>query len=285
MRIAHVTDLHVEAVPQLSELFNKRLLGAVNLYALGRAAHFSGETRKALVDAVLAQRPDAVICTGDLTATATEAEFRAAAALLDPILLSIPFTTLSGNHDVYTSESVGRFAQYFGKWANQGRFPYVFPLGEVDFVGVETCRPDWLSRGLCGDGQLAILDTVLAASTRPAVVMIHYPLRGRDGSPYGPATRALSDAAALEAVLTRHPRVRAVVHGHEHHGYRTSLPNGVLSLNPGASGYAYLPERRRTAHFNVYTFADDGMDMEVERFAYDGTAFRPESGGAYASGG
>ncbi len=274
----------MEVVPRFSELFNKRLLGAVNLYALGRSAHFSGESRQAAVDAVLALRPDVVVCTGDLTATATEAEFRAAAALLEPLTSTFPFVTLSGNHDVYTGESVGRFAASFGAWANDGRLPFVVPVGSIDLVAVETCRPDWLSRGRCGEGQLTLLDTLLAASARPAVVMIHYPLRARDGSPYGPATRALSDAAALEAVLARHPRVTAVLHGHEHHGYRTTLPSGVPSLNPGASGYAHLPARRRTAHFNVYTFSDDGGRFEVDRYAFDGARFGPETGGAYATG-
>lgn len=285
MRIAHITDLHVEHPPGVAEIFNKRLLGAVNLYLLGRAGHFAAAARSALVEAVVALAPDAVVCTGDLTATATDTEFRGARTLLEPLLSRFPFVTLSGNHDVYTGESLGRFAEHFGAWSNGGKFPFVWPRGAVDFVGVETCQPDWLSRGRCGDGQLALLDTLLAASTRPAVVMIHYPLRGRGGAPYGPSTRNLVDAAALEAVLGRHPRVVAVLHGHEHHGFRTQLPSGVPVLNPGASGYAHLPERRRTAHFNLYTFTSEGTSFGVERFAFDGARFVPEAGGAYTTGG
>jgi hypothetical protein len=156
----------------------------------------------------------------------------------------------------------------------------------VDFVAIDVSRPDFLSRGLTPSAQLQALDALLADGTAPAVVALHYPLRDRRGEPYGPFTRNLENAGALERVLARHPRVLAVLHGHEHHGYRTVIPREgapILSLNPGASGYAYLPDRRRTAHFNLYDLR--GGEVEVARWAYDGAAFAPEAGGAYATGG
>ena len=55
-------------------------------------------------------------------------------------------------------------------------------------------------------------------------------------------------------------------------------------LNPGASGYAWLPQRGRTAHLNCYEVDGDGIH-DVSRFAWDGARFLPEAGGAYASGG
>ena len=82
-------------------------------------------------------------------------------------------------------------------------------------------------------------------------------------------------------------RIDAILHGHEHHGYETALTDGSRSiriLNPGASGYAWTPELDRTAHFNVYTLKEGGL--EVDRYRYDGDkgAFLPEPGGAYATG-
>ena len=41
MRLAHITDLHVERPARAAELLNKRLLGEVNLHLFGRSAHFS----------------------------------------------------------------------------------------------------------------------------------------------------------------------------------------------------------------------------------------------------
>ena len=285
MRVAHITDLHVERTPTWGELFNKRLLGAVNLYVLGRHAHFTEASQRALVEAVVALAPDAVVCTGDLTATATDAEFTAAAELLAPITGRFPFLVIPGNHDVYTTESVGRFEATFGRWS--GSSPFVRRIGAVDFVTLDVARPALLSNGHAPVAQLEALDRLLAEGRGAAVLMLHYPLRDREGNPYGPATRNLDNAAAVEALLERHPRVRAVLHGHAHHGYRTRIPrpeDPIDSLNPGASGYAYTPTKRRTAHFNLYTLDDQGIGG-VERYAFDGARFVPEAGGAYASGG
>lgn len=285
MRVVHLTDLHCEARPTLGELANKRLLGAINLYVLGRADHFTRASVEGAVAAVVAAAPDLVVCTGDLTATATEAEFALARELLRPLTDRFPFLCLPGNHDVYTGESAGRFARWFGEWSQGGRFPWSVTHGGVEFVLVDTAFPDWLSRGRA-EG-LDALDALLAAGAAPAWVLLHYPLRDRHGAPYGPSTRNLINAAAVEAVLGRHPRVRAVLHGHEHHGYRTEIPTPhgpIPSLDPGASGYAWLPRRHRTAHLNVYDVARDG-GFTVDRLAWDGSRFAPETGGAYATGG
>ena len=284
MRVAHITDLHIERAPRVDQLFSKRALGAVNLYVLGRKAHFSEATTRGLVSALMDDPPDLVVCTGDLTATATEEEFLAAREVLAPVLDGLPFVVLPGNHDVYTGDGRARFEVHFGAWANGGVFPFVRRAGGWDLVLFDVVRPDWLSRGRAGKEALASLDALLAAGSSPAMLLLHYPLRDRHGAPYGPSTRALEGAAALEEVLARHPRVKAVLHGHEHHGFRTVLPTGQQVLDPGASGYAHLPAKRRTAHYNVYTLDDDAI-VGIERHAWDGSRFLPEPGGAYATGG
>ncbi|MES2640542.1 MAG: metallophosphoesterase [Myxococcota bacterium] len=286
MRVAHITDLHVEAPPQFAQLFSKRALGAVNLYLLGRSAHFTVRTVEALVDAVARSEPDLVVCTGDITSTAMPQEFERAAALLAPLTDRFPFLVLPGNHDVYTGESLGRFQKHFGVWSNGGVYPYVAHHGGVDFVALDVSRPDYLSRGMTPHVQLEALDLLLGSGEAPAIVLLHYPIRDRRGGLYGPYSRSLKNSRELEAILARHPRVIAVLHGHEHHGYRTLIPREgapLHSLNPGAGGYAFLPARRRTAHFNLYDIAATGA-LDVERFAFDGAAFQPEVGGAYASG-
>ncbi len=283
MRIAHITDIHVERRPELAELGNKRLAGAVNLYILGRQGHFTVAAQSALVEAVLAQAPDLVLCTGDLTATATEAEFVAAAELLAPLRERFDWLVIPGNHDVYTGESVGRFAQHFGPVAPVR----VERRGTWDIVLIDVCHPDWLSRGWLGADGITLLGKALSEGERPALVAIHYPLRGRRGEPHGPPTRACIDAPAIEAVCVKYPRVQMVVHGHEHRGYRVEIPREgtpIVSIDPGAGGYAHLPDDKRTAHFCVYTLGDQGLEG-VERFAFDGERFVPEVGGAFATGG
>jgi 3',5'-cyclic AMP phosphodiesterase CpdA len=295
MRIAHVTDIHVQVRPGLSQVLNKRLMGSVNLYLFGRHNKFTPQVQQALVDAVIAQAPDVVACSGDLTAQATDDEFAAAYTLLEPLFSRQPTVLVGGNHDVYTrgAERDRRIEQHFGSWTGTGEWPRKRLIGDdLAFVSVESCRAHLLSSGKVGPDQLERLDGMLRDTDlkgRAVFLMLHYPLRDRDGEPYGPATRALSDARSLEAVLSKHAeRITAVLHGHEHHGFRSAVPTATGDIpifNPGSSGYAWLPDQGRKAHFCVYDV--DGETVTVERFAYDGDAggFMPEPGGAWATGG
>ncbi len=56
-------------------------------------------------------------------------------------------------------------------------------------------------------------------------------------------------------------------------------------FNPGASGYASLPDKGRRAHFTVLNIL--GRRLEVDRFAWDDElqTFIPEPGGPYTTGG
>jgi 3',5'-cyclic AMP phosphodiesterase CpdA len=295
MRIAHITDIHVQRRPQFSELFGKRFLGAANLYLAGRHDHFTPAAQKALVRALQAQELDVVACTGDLTALATDEEFQAARDLLGPIFAAQPSVIIPGNHDTYVAQAEAErwIERYFGEWTGQGDWPRLHRYGGVAFVAVDVCRHrPILSTGEIDAPQLQRLDTLLSnpeLKGQFVFLMVHYPLRNRHGEPYGPDTRNIKNAAALEAVLAKHSnKIGAVLHGHEHHGFRTRMPVAdgpdIEILNPGAGGYAHLPDKKRTAHFCIYTVQEGGI-AQVERFAFDGSDFVPETGGAFASGG
>ncbi|MEY3211124.1 MAG: hypothetical protein RIT28_1605 [Pseudomonadota bacterium] len=295
MRVAHLTDLHVMRPPSLGELTVKRLLGSANLYVMGRNSHFTEAAQQAAVAAVARLNPDALLCSGDLTAQALPAEFEAAAALLTPLFSRQPTALIPGNHDTYTPDTFlnRTIEERFGQWTGKGDWPRLHLLGDaVACVALDVCRAQWiLSSGFIDEGQLDGLDTLLRDDRlrgRFVFVMLHYPLRNRRGEPYGPATRNLENAATLEALLLKHAgRVGAVVHGHEHHGFRSALQGDGVQipiLNPGAAGYAYLPKKGRTAHLCVYT-VEDGALRDVERLRFDGQDFVPEPGGAWASGG
>ena len=289
MKVVHLTDLHVQTVPRPSELTGKRLIGTANLYLLGRRSKFSRAVQEAAVRATLEEAPDVVVITGDLTAQALDAEFSEARALLDPILADTPTVMIPGNHDTYVREETpgDRMRQVFGPWMGEG-MPWLHQFDGVSFLTVETCRAHPLSSGLTPAGQLEQASHLLRdAEDTFTFLLLHYPLRGRDGSPYGPRTRALSNASEVEAWLARTDGVQAILHGHEHHGFRTTLSTAgglVPILDPGASGYNYLPDKGRTAHLNVYEVDAQGLHG-VRRLRYDGASFVEEPGGAYATGG
>lgn len=295
MRIAHLTDLHVLRTPKLSELRGKRLLGAANLWLGGRRHHFTDAAQRAVVEAVRGCGADVLACTGDLTATGTPEEFEAAYALLGELFAAQPTVLIPGNHDTYTRDAwiERRIEERFGQWTGSGDWPRLHLIGEeLAFIALDVSHPGLLSYGTFDDGQLDGLDTLLAdrrLDGRFVVLMLHYPLRDRRGQPYGPATRNLKGADKLEAALLRHiDRVQLILHGHEHHGFRAELraPSGqsIPIIDPGAGGYAWLPDKRRTAHFCVYV-VENRTIVDVERYAFDGQRFAPEAGGAFASGG
>jgi 3',5'-cyclic AMP phosphodiesterase CpdA len=288
MKIAHITDIHVQAPPRLSEMTGKRLLGTANLYLLGRKSKFSLAAQEAAVASVVAAEPDVVVFTGDLTAQALDAEFSAARELLDPILSRFPAVMIPGNHDTYVREATpgDRMRDLFGQWMGAGT-PALIEHDDVAFVTLETCRCHPLSSGVTPPEQLADAARLIAeAGDKFTFLCIHYPLVGRRGEPYGPATRALSNGEAVREWVAQTAGIDAIVHGHEHHGFRTDLPGPsgpVTVLNPGASGYAFLPDQDRTSHLCFYT-VEDGLLQHVDRLRFDGEAFHPEPGGAWASG-
>ncbi len=290
MRVVHFTDIHVRRPLRLAEIPGKRLLGAVNLALGGRGAAFSDRVVEALVRAVLDLAPDVVACTGDLTALATPAEFDAARSLLGPILDRLPFVLVPGNHDAYTTDAVrARLVERaFGAFTGAGVYPAVHRFGDVSFVGVDSARfhPAYASGRIPGP-VLARLGAVLQEDDAPCqVLLVHHPLLLPGGEPATRRSRHLVNRAALLEALSDAGRLRLVLHGHEHRGYRGTLVLGgreVPVINPGSGGLEHAPAHRRTAHLCVYTLGPEGL-VAVERHAFDGQGFAPEPGGAFASG-
>ena len=288
MKIVHLTDLHFQVPPRVDELWGKRLLGSVNLYLLGRHSKFSHAAQDAAIRRTLEEDPDVVVFTGDLTAQALSSEFSAARQALDPILSTYPTVMIPGNHDTYVREETPgeRMRELFGDWMGD-RSPWLHCFDEVAFLSLETCRAHPLSSGLVPEKELASASECLTqADDRFVFLCIHYPLRGRRGEPYGPRTRALSNAEELESFVEGHPQISAILHGHEHHGFQTQiqLPDRqVTILNPGATGYAFLPDRNRTAHLNIYEADRSGIST-LRRLRFNGRDFEEEPGGAYAPG-
>ena len=292
MRIAHITDIHWMRPPRFSQLTFKRTLGAANLFLAGRSHHFSDPVRQALVQHLLDEAPDLVVCSGDLTATATPDEFEMARTALAPVLDAMPFFTVPGNHDSYTQESVKaqRMRTFFGPWMGDGDYPIRFDQGPVTLLALDPTRPTFVEASTTlPQAQLDGLAQHLASpdlADRVVFVLVHYPVISRDGGLYDGYNHGLRNAGQVVEVLRQAPtRPFAILSGHVHHGYRAELAlddDVVLQLDPGSSGYAFLPEKRRAAALNFYTVRDG--QVTIERHRYDGTGFAPEEGGAYATG-
>lgn len=295
MKIAHATDIHWFAPPDLGHLGFKRVLGTANLYLRGRKDDFAVEVQAALVDHLQALAPDAVLISGDLTAQALPDEFDLALSALRPLLDRVPTLVLPGNHDVYAPDAVrgGFMAARFGPWMGLQAGPLArLELPGVVLLGLDPSRPTWITAaGRIPEEQLAALARALASPSldgRPVVLGVHYPPVDRHGAPYTKASHGLLNAAELVAVLDAAPvRPALIACGHVHHGFRSRI---VLSdgaeipvLDCGSSGHAWQPARGRAAAMAVYEVDERGL-VGVERWLHDGERFVPEAGGAFASG-
>jgi 3',5'-cyclic AMP phosphodiesterase CpdA len=292
VRIAHATDIHWFVPPTLGRLLNKRLIGTANLYLAGRRHHFDRRAQRALVEAIAAQQPDALVITGDLTAQALPEEFALARAELAPVLDAWPTLIQCGNHDVYTrgARREGRLQATFGAWMHPTPAGIArLDAGDLTVLGLDPNRPHLLASGYVPDDQLHALAEALRTlpPERSLLLALHYPLLDRRGAVYDGLEHGLRNARALIEVLRAAPRrPDLIVHGHVHHGFRTELDLGdtrVPVFDPGSGGYAWLPDQDRAGCFNVYDL-QPGQPVQVERFRFDGERFTPEPGGAYATG-
>ncbi len=202
VRILHFSDIHlglgVRRIP-LSDWAGKRLAGGANLLR-GRGRRFSGaaEKTRAMVRLAGELRADLVLCTGDLTALATRAEFQATRDIFEPLLDTGRFVVVPGNHDLYTRRDVeqGRFARRFGRGlesdlpelCTDGPWPIVrLPADDVAVIAVNSARPNLLkSSGRVPDVQIDGLRAALAdprIAGRFVFLMTHYAPCRADGSP------------------------------------------------------------------------------------------------------
>lgn len=179
------------------------------------ARYASGEARLTALVAHLeatGTRPDAAVLTGDLVDHGTPEEYERLVALLGR--LPCPWYPVPGNHDRRGPFDEALLGDH--PWAPGPDQPccYVVDNHDVRLVALDSTRPDHHD-GAFDAERLGWLDDVLGADPqRPTVVFTHHPPVdvGLWHMDYGGAHRG----GDLEAVVSRHPQVAAVVCGHVH---------------------------------------------------------------------
>lgn len=183
--------------------------------------HFGREDRAAIrwfASLVHAEKPDAVLCTGDLTMRARKAEFAASAEWLGA--LGVPVTVEPGNHDLPYFNPLARLLDPYRRY----RGVVAMLEKPLDLPGVmviplkTTARLQFrnLSWGrVSRSGLKAALERL--AEKPPATIAIiacHHPLIRTDFSGHG-ETRHGADALALLAEAG----ADAVLSGHVHDAF------------------------------------------------------------------
>lgn len=208
--------------------------------------HFGREDRAAIrwfADLVRAEKPDAVVCTGDLTMRARKAEFAAAAEWLRA--LGVPVTIEPGNHDLPYFNPLARLLDPYRRYrAVETMLERPLDLPGVMIVPLKTtARLQFrnLSWGrVSRSGLKAALEKLVEKPAGTvAIVACHHPLIRTGFSGHGD-TRHGADALALLAEAG----ADAVVSGHVHDAFDVAHHEAGRTVR--LIGAGTLSERVRT---------------------------------------
>jgi 3',5'-cyclic AMP phosphodiesterase CpdA len=229
--------------------------------------HFGREDKDALAwfaKAVETERPDAVICTGDLTQRAKREEFAAATRYLEA--LPVPVTIEPGNHDLPYFNLLERFVRPYRRY---GRLEKLIerPLDIKNVVVVPlktTARFQWRhnwSWGVVGRGSLAkalaLLETMGEGHVK--LVACHHPLVDKEG--LHSSGKTIRGREALEALSAA--GAHAVLSGHVHDPFVMEMEIGGRTIRKIGAGTLSERVRDSLPSFNEIRVSDAG-EIEVE---------------------
>jgi 3',5'-cyclic AMP phosphodiesterase CpdA len=222
--IAHISDPHVGSLYFVPNLMN-RVIKELNEL-----------------------RPDAVICSGDLTNEGFRQEYKNWLAYAERI--EAPIHTVPGNHD---SRNVGylHFEDLIGPrmWS--------VDVAGVRIVGVDSSEPD-LNEGKVGRFHYEWIKEEFSRPAAARVFVLHHHLMPVPGT--GRERSTVSDAGDVLEVLI-HAGANIVLSGHKHVPYVWRL-EGMYIANAGTVSSLRVRGYTKPC-YNVLTF--DGDQVEIHR--------------------
>lgn len=256
---------------------NKRFLGWLS-WRRRRARIHRRQILDTLTRDLVAQAPDHVVVTGDLTNISLPEEFKQAAAWLRSLGTAEQVTVVPGNHDAYVElpwdESWAHWARHMDldldpsgsvPRLHDTGFPFVRRDGQIALIGLSTALATLpgSAAGRLGQAQLEKLEACLASlgheETFRCILLHHPPVGGTLGW-----RKSLRDAEAFRAVISR-TGCELVLHGHDHDFKENALagPQGPVPVY-GVPSASALPGRHRPgAHYNLYTVCRKGDGWQL----------------------
>ena len=219
---------------------------------------------------VARERPDAVICTGDLTMRGTQREFDAAADYL--AALPVPVSIEPGNHDMpYYWEMLTRLRAPFARFAAmRARAHRDLPLAEVALVSLPTVaaaqwRLNW-SKGCVKASALTAALRQLGAAEGAGLKLVacHHPLVDADTDGSGSTRGGRRALAALAEA-----GVDAVLSGHVHDPFDMMVDAGGRAIRIIGAGTLSERVRATAPGFNRLDWsAGEGLRVSVRVQGY-----------------
>lgn len=244
IRIAHISDLHFGSeIPQLVE---------------------------ALAAELIAEQPDLIAVSGDLTQRAQVSEFQAARAFLDR--LPEPILAVPGNHDVPAYHLTMRFMSPWARW-KRWLAEELEPVIETETfcaVGINSARRwgpylDW-SRGRVSIDQIERAEAIFSGCTKSLhIAVAHHPFLLTEAGMH----RRVISRADLALPRLRKAGVDLLLGGHVHLAYSGVVVDGVVVAQTGTS----LSSRLKGEPNSFNRIRVDGDSMEIDKMVWQEHAF------------
>ncbi len=232
--------------------------------------HFGVENRAALAwfaDAVAAEQPDAVVCTGDVTQRAKRSEFAAAQDWFAQ--LGVPVSIEPGNHDMPYYNLWERFTRPYARFgALHDAVAAPLDLGSVAIVPLNStvraqARFPWSDGVIKGKALAKTVAHVerVRSDHECVIVACHHPLIPATIDGENPTIRGNEAFDTLARA-----GADAVISGHVHHGFDLTRQAGASGRTMRAIGAGTLSTRLRGAapSYNVIRYASNS-GLEVAR--------------------
>lgn len=232
--------------------------------------HFGAEDQTALARverAIAAERPDALVCTGDLTQRATRAQYKAAADWFSR--LDVPVWVDPGNHDMPYFNLLERFRTPYRRY-NDLRASVAVPTFETEDVVLIPLKTTVRSqkRWPWSDGvvtpsalsaTLGVLDR-FRNDPRLRIITAHHPLLGPEP---GSASQTIGGIDAFSRLVDN--GANAFLTGHTHVPFNEHRTNGHRSGQ--LIGAGTLSTRLRggaAASYNALNYHKGANEIAVE---------------------
>lgn len=237
--------------------------------------------------ALEALAPDLIVVSGDLTQRARRAQFAAARAWLDT--LPARRLVVPGNHDVPLYNVAMRFLAPFARYreAMGAELEPSYVDSEIAVVGMNTARSLVFKGGRINHEQVARARALLCPLGEEVtkILVTHHPFDVPAGSHEGDqivgrAKMALESLAGCGADVLLSGHLHATHVGHTADRYCIA---GLSALVVQAGTALSTRGRGENNSFNVLRVA--ARNVEVQRHAWDGAAYRREASEAFAHSG
>ncbi|WP_343525864.1 metallophosphoesterase [Sphingomonas sp.] len=232
--------------------------------------HFGAEDPAALAwfaERVAAEKPDAVIMTGDLTMRATKREFQAGGEWLQS--LGVPVTVEVGNHDIpyYWDPFRRLFAPYQRYAAVERMIEKPLDLPGVTVVPLKTtARAQWRwnwSKGRVSTGSLRRALALIEEAPKDHLILVaaHHPLI--EGGTKGTAKTRNGDVALTRLAAAG---AHAVLSGHVHDPFDVPIDRDGRIIRMVGAGTLSKRTRKTPPAFNEIRVLGQTFETLVRSF-------------------